>query len=200
MGTSMAPPGGISIGQRIAAYEDVRGLSHRQLADRAHVSYSLLTKVVSGHKPATPEFVAAVARALGVEPGDLQPPSYSDGMADDPLVPLMGPIRTTLDLYDLPPQEVVRPRALPALRAAVRQVNALAQAAKYKPMVAMLPGLLVELHTAAHEFTGEQQRQAWGLLAEAYRCGHSVGIAIGLNDLSATALARMDDAVGDLHW
>ncbi|MFJ7277900.1 helix-turn-helix domain-containing protein [Kitasatospora sp. NPDC098663] len=188
----MAPPEEISVGQRIAAYEDVRGFSHRQLADLAHVSYSLLTKVVSGHKAATPEFVSAVARVLGVEPGDLQPPSYSDGMAADPLVPLMGPIRTTLDLYDLPPQEDVRPRPLPALRAAVRRVNALAQAADYKPMVSMLPGLLVELHTAAHEFTGEQQRQTWGLLAEAYRCGHSVGIAIGLNDLSATALARMD--------
>ncbi|MFJ9446201.1 helix-turn-helix domain-containing protein [Kitasatospora sp. NPDC101235] len=188
----MAPPDGISTGQRIAAYEDVRGLSHRQLADRAHVSYSLLTKVVAGHKPATPEFVAAVARALGVDPGDLQPVSHIDGVTDDPLVPLMGPIRTTLDLYDLPPQEAVRPRALPALRAAVRQANALAQAAKYRPMVAILPGLLVELHTAAHKFTGDQQRQAWGLLAEAYRCGHSVGIAIGLSDLSATALARMD--------
>jgi hypothetical protein len=113
-------------------------------------------------------------------------------MAADPLLPLMEPIRTTLDLYDLPPQDAVRPGALPALRSAVRHMNALAQAANYKPMAAALPGLLIELHTAAHEFTGEQQRQAWALLAEAYRCGHSVGIAIGLNDLSATALARMD--------
>ncbi|MBC3843205.1 hypothetical protein GXW82_32370 [Streptacidiphilus sp. 4-A2] len=50
--------------------------------------------------------------------------------------------------------------------------------------------------------TGEDQRQAWGLLAEAYRCGHSVGIAIGLNDLSTTALNRMDWAAqrtGDLE-
>ncbi|MFJ2780193.1 helix-turn-helix domain-containing protein [Kitasatospora sp. NPDC087315] len=190
----MAPPSSISIGQRLKAYEDERGFSHIQLARLAGVSYSLLTKVVSGDKPATPEFINAVARALGIEPADLQPgPTYSDGMfAADPLLPLMSPIRTALDLFDLPPQEHIRPRSLGALRAAVRHVNTLAQAAKYKPMSQALPGLIAELHTAAHEFKGEQQRQAWGLLAEAYRCGHSVGIAIGMADLSATALARMD--------
>ncbi|WP_329492498.1 helix-turn-helix domain-containing protein (plasmid) [Kitasatospora sp. NBC_01246] len=189
----MAPPNTISIGQRIKAYEDERGISHLKLAKLAGVSYSLLTKVVTDHRPPTPDFINAVARALGVEPADLMPPpTYSDGMSADPLAPLMGPIRTALDLFDLPPQEDVRPRPLGALRAAVKRINTLAQAAAYKPMCQTLPGLITELHTAAHEFTGEQQRQAWGLLAEAYRCGHSVGIAIGMTDLSATALARMD--------
>ncbi|MFE2726820.1 helix-turn-helix domain-containing protein [Kitasatospora sp. NPDC059327] len=189
----MALPSTISIGQRIKAYEDERGFSHLMLAQRAGVSYSLLTKVVTNKLPPTPGFINAVARALGVEPADLMPaPTYSDGMPADPLVPLMGPIRTALDLFDLPPQEGIRPRTLGALRTAVKQINALAQAAEYKPMCRMLPGLIAELHTAAHEFTGEQQRDAWGLLAETYRCGHSVGIAIGMTDLSATALARMD--------
>lgn len=181
----------ISTGERIAAYAQERGMTLRALATSAGVSYSLLTKVTSGHRPATVEFVAAVSRALGVEPDVLQCRPYIDAMTD-PLLPLMAPIRAALDLYDLPPQEDVRPRSLSELRSAVRLINKLAQAAQYKPMAVALPGLLAELHTAAHTFTGEAQRQAWGLLAEAYRCGHSVGIAIGLNDLSTTALNRMD--------
>ncbi|MFF0413459.1 helix-turn-helix domain-containing protein [Kitasatospora sp. NPDC004745] len=189
----MAPPNGISIGQRIKAWEDVRGFSHLQLSQRAGVSYSLLTKVVAGARPATPEFINAVARALTIAPDDLNPaPTYSDGMPADPLAPLMEPIRTALDLFDLPPKEDVHPRPIGALRAAVKHINALAQAADYKPMCQALPGLIAELHCAAYTFSGEQQQQAWGLLAEASRCGHSVGIAIGMPDLSAYALSRMD--------
>ncbi|MBO1416711.1 helix-turn-helix domain-containing protein [Streptomyces sp. FH025] len=189
----MTLPVGVSIGERIGALRVEAGLSQRALAARANVSYSLLTKVEAGHKPASAAFLAAVARALRLKVGDLQPEPYSDGMGPkEPLLPLMAPIRAALDLYDLPPQEDARPRPITALRLAVRRINALAQAADYKPMCAALPGLLAELHAAAHLMTGEDQRQAWGLLAEAYRCGHSVGIAIGLNDMSAAALSRMD--------
>ncbi len=181
----------ISTGGRIAAYARDRGLTLRALATKAGVSYSLLTKVTSGNRPASPELVAAVARALGVAADLIEPQPHSDAMTE-PLMPLMAPIRAALDLYDLGPQEDVTPRPLSELQAAVADINALAQAARYKPMSRALPGLLSELHSAAHLFTGHDQQQAWGLLAEAYRCGHSVGIAIGLNDLSATALNRMD--------
>ncbi|MFJ6212106.1 helix-turn-helix domain-containing protein [Streptomyces sp. NPDC092296] len=181
----------ISTGERIAAYARNGGVTLRALAARAGVSYSLLTKVTSGHRPASPALVAAVARALGVTVDLLEPQPHRDATTD-PLMPLMAPIRATLDLYDLAPQEDVTPRPLPQLRVAVAHINALAQAAQYKPMAGALPGLLTELHAAAHTFNGHDQQQAWGLLSEAYRCGHSVGIAIGLNGLSTTALNRMD--------
>ena len=181
----------ISTGRRIDALRIERGLSQHALAERAGVSYSLLTKVISGNKPATPELVAAVARALGVDAVELQAPPYAGGVTD-PLLPLMAPIRAALDLYDLDPADDVHPRPLPELRKAVYDINALAQAAKYRRMALRLPALLIELHAAAHTFTGQDQQQAWGLLAEAYRCAHSVGIAIGLTDLSTTGLNRMD--------
>ena len=56
-----------SIGSRVAAARKFRGFTQRKLADLAHVSYSLLTKVESGHVPATPAFIAAVARVLRME-------------------------------------------------------------------------------------------------------------------------------------
>jgi hypothetical protein len=59
-------------------------------------------------------------------------------------------------------------------------------------MTPVLPGLYAELHAAANTWTGTDRADAWGLLAEAYRCAHTVGIAAGFPDLSLTALNRMD--------
>jgi transcriptional regulator with XRE-family HTH domain len=179
------------VGARIAALRIRRGLTQRALAARAHVSYSLLTKVEAGLKPASPALIAACARALATEE-HLLAGHHRPGVDHDRLFALMPPIRAALDLFDLPPDDAVQPRPLSELATAVRRVNRWAQAARYEPMALALPGLLAELHTAAHTFTGRDQETAWGLLAEASRCGHSVGIAIGLNDLSVTALQRMD--------
>lgn len=78
------------------------------------------------------------------------------------------------------------------LTTSVRRVNLWSQAARYEPMVDMLPGLLAELHTAAHFAKPDQAPHAWALLAATARCGHSVGIALHSNDLSIAALQRMD--------
>jgi XRE family transcriptional regulator, fatty acid utilization regulator len=181
----------VGAGARIAALRAARHLTQHGLAEAAHVSYSLLTKVESGARPATPGFIAACARALGTQVSRLTGQPYAAGR-DERLLGLLGPVRAVLDLYDLPPVLDASPRALPELAAAVRRSNRLAQAAEYTPMLAALPGLLTELHAAAHTWRGPAASEAWGLLAEAYRCAHSAGIALGFTDLSATALARMD--------
>lgn len=180
------------IGARIAHYRRARGLTQDGLAMRAFVSKSLISKVEAGSKEASPALIAACARALAVDITALTEPQYRHATEDEQLLALIGPIRSTLDLYDLPPDEEVRPRPLHQLQAAVHRANKVAQAADYRPMAERLPALLTELHTAAHTWTGADQVAAWGLLAEAYRCGHTVGIALGMTDLSATALSRMD--------
>jgi hypothetical protein len=101
---------------------------------------------------------------------------------------MLGRVRTQLDLYDLDPDETITPPPLSALRDAVRVTNIIGQAARYESMTPVLPGLYAELHTAANTWTGTD---AWGLLAEAYRCAHTVGIAAGYPDLSLIALNRM---------
>src|SRR5215472_10681494 len=55
------------IGTRVAATRKTRGWTSRELARRANVSYSLLTKVESGAAAASPAFIGAVARALRVD-------------------------------------------------------------------------------------------------------------------------------------
>jgi XRE family transcriptional regulator, fatty acid utilization regulator len=171
-----------------------RHLTQRALAERARVSHSLLSKVESGSRPASDALIAACARALGVSTAALTGRPFDGGPSTRELLGLAIPVRQAMDLFDLPPEDGVRPRELRELREAVRQVNRLAQAAEYRPMAVGLPGLLAELHTAAHTWSAYAQAEAWGLLAEAYRCGHSFGIAMGMADLSAVALARMDGA------
>lgn len=182
---------GLDTGARIAAVRERRGFTQRGLAKRALVSYSLLTKVEAGLKPASDWLISGCARALGVDE-EVLAGRYRPHADDGRLLALIPAIRTALDLFDLPPDDTATPRALPELAAAVGQANRWAQAARYERMAAALPGLLAELHAAAHVLTGHEQEAAWGLLAEASRCGHSVGIAIGMNDLSVTALHCMD--------
>lgn len=190
----MPPDTDAGVGARIAVLRASRHLTQHALAARANVSHSLLTKVEAGSRPASDALVAACARAMGVQPAVLTGQPHAGDVETRQLRALTVPIRHSLDLFDLPPEEGVEPRRLVELRAAVRDVNLRAQAANYRSMAGMLPGLLAELHTAAHLWSGSDRVVAWGLLAEAYRCGHSFGIAMGMPDLSAMALARMDSA------
>jgi XRE family transcriptional regulator, fatty acid utilization regulator len=180
------------IGARIAHHRNERGLTQQGLAMRAHVSKSLIAQVETGKKPATATLISACARALTIDPAVLTGRHHRDLRDDEYLHALLGPVRCSLDLYDLPPDEEVRPRPLRALRTAVRKANKIAQSAEYTALAERLPALLSELHTAAHTWPSPDREAAWGLLAEAYRCGHTVGIALGMTDLSATALSRMD--------
>jgi transcriptional regulator with XRE-family HTH domain len=64
------------IGQQVAKVRKFRGWTQRELADFAGVSHSLLTKVESGHVPASQAFVAACARALRVRVEELTGQPY----------------------------------------------------------------------------------------------------------------------------
>jgi transcriptional regulator with XRE-family HTH domain len=182
----------VEIGARIALLRKHRQLTQDGLATMANVSYSLLTKVESGSRPASEGFVAACARALGVEISVLLGNSAPETTQDQRLGKMLGRVRTQLDLYDLDPDETITRRPLPVLREAVRVANVVGQAARYESMTPVLSGLYAELHAAAHTWAGTDQADAWGLLAEAYRCAHTVGIAAGYPDLSLIALNRMD--------
>ena len=79
----------VEMGARISTVRKLRQLTQHGLAARANVSYSLLTKVESGSRRATPAFVAACARALGVELSDLTDEPSSDGYRDEHLGELL---------------------------------------------------------------------------------------------------------------
>jgi transcriptional regulator with XRE-family HTH domain len=56
-----------SVGERVAEERKLAGLTQTQLAEKAHVSLSLMRKVEQGTAPASPSFVSSMARALNVD-------------------------------------------------------------------------------------------------------------------------------------
>jgi transcriptional regulator with XRE-family HTH domain len=91
------------IGRRIAHARKLRGLTQIGLAGRAHVSKSLVAQVESGHKPATPSVVAAVAAALNVDVTDPtgQPYRGTDARSDR-IYAAIPQIRQALVYWDIP--------------------------------------------------------------------------------------------------
>src|SRR6266516_5287391 len=126
-------------GARIAVIRKTRGWTGRELASRAHVSYSLLAKVESGAVPASPALIGVVARALRVDVPRItgQPYDEPQGQAAR-LHDAVSAIRRSIDTYDLP-DETIAPRPFAELAADVRKISAWGQSAKYFQIGAELP-------------------------------------------------------------
>jgi transcriptional regulator with XRE-family HTH domain len=182
-----------SIGSRVASARKFRGFTQRRLADLAHVSYSLLTKVESGHVPATPAFIAAVARALRVDIVELTGQPYRGTTAREDQVHATVPeIRRVLLAHDVPTAEDGPLPELSDLAARVKLASDLRQGARYAELGDMVPDLISHLATTAHRLAdGDEKNRAYGLLAEAYGAADAVVYKLGYTDLSSLAVDRV---------
>jgi transcriptional regulator with XRE-family HTH domain len=179
------------IGARIAVIRKTRGWTARELAQRAHVSYSLLAKVESGAAPASPALIGAVARALRVDVPRVTGQPYEDSRGQaGRLYAAIAPIRRSVDTFDLP-EEGVTPRPFAEMAADVRRISALGQAAKYVQIGVELPGLLDELGAAVHAARDEDQPPLFGLLAEAYSGASAIANLLGYLDLRGQIVDRI---------
>ena len=178
-------------GSRIAALRKTRGLTARELAERAHVSYSLLTKVESGAVPASPALIGAVARALRVDVPRVTGQPYEEprGQAAR-LHESVVPLRRSIGTYDLPDEEIT-PRPYAALAGDVRSISALGQSAKFVQIGVELPGLLDELTAAVHGAAGDERGRMFALLAEAYSGASVIANILGYLDLRAQVVERI---------
>ncbi len=179
------------IGARIAVIRKTRGWTARDLARRAHVSYSLLAKVESGAVPASPALIGAVARALRVDVPRVTGQPYEDSRGQaGRLHAAIAPIRRSVDTFDLP-DEGVTPRSFAELATDVRRISALGQAAKYAQIGVELPGLLDELGAAVHAARAEDRPALFGLLAEAYSGASTIANLLGYLDLRGQVVDRI---------
>lgn len=178
-------------GARIAVIRKTRGWTARELAHRANVSYSLLTKVESGAAPASPALIGAVARALRVDVPKLtgQPYQESRGQAGR-LHESVNALRRSIDTYDLP-DESITPRPLAELAADVKRISDLGQQARYVQIGDELPGLLDELSAAIHGAPEDDQAPFYGLLAEAYSGASAIANLLGYLDLRGQVVDRI---------
>ncbi|MGH3947403.1 MAG: helix-turn-helix domain-containing protein, partial [Pseudonocardiaceae bacterium] len=182
-----------SIGTRAAEERKLRGLTQRQLAERAHVSLSLLRKVEQGAVPASPAFISAVARVLGMGPAELLGQPYPRETATDHRVFAAVPaLRRELIAYLLPPEDDVPPRPTAHLGDAVATASKLRHAVDLNRLGAELPGLLAELRSAWQQTTGSERERVFGLLAETYYAVGQLASKLGYTDLASISVDRYE--------
>lgn len=181
------------IGRRIAHARKLRDLTQKELAERVPCSKSLIAQVESGHKPATPSLIGAVARVLHVEVTELTGQPYRGQTANtDRIHEPIPQIRQALAHWDLPPDLDVPPRPVPELAAAVERTNRLRADTRYVELGSMLPALITELsvHAHAHAVTGPDRGRVFALLSTAYSGAYSLAHKLGYIDLMSIALDR----------
>jgi transcriptional regulator with XRE-family HTH domain len=74
---------GTHVGQALAAERKIAGLDQRQLANRAGYSLSMIKAVEQGREVASPGFIAAVSRVLGIDPDRLFGTPFLDTLEED---------------------------------------------------------------------------------------------------------------------
>jgi transcriptional regulator with XRE-family HTH domain len=183
----------VSIGHRVRSARKLAGITQRQLADRAHVSLSLVKQVEQVRVPASPAFVAAVARALEMPATELmsQPGPILD-REDHRVHAVIPELRRELAAYRLPPDPGPPLRSVPELAAAVTHVSTLRQSGSIDGLGAELPPLLAELRAATHHYSGHDRERIFGLLAETYAAAGQVAWKLGYSDLSSLTTDRIE--------
>jgi transcriptional regulator with XRE-family HTH domain len=187
------------VGLRIAELRKIHGATQQALAARANVSYSLLRKVERGERPASPSFIAASARALGVSVLDIteQPYGVRDAhpTSEQAAVPAL---RQALVEGDDPELDTSI-RTLEDLRAAVAEIKEFDRRTKHAEVVRALPDVLRHLHRAVLDLPGSERPGAHDVLAAAYSYAVVALYRLGHLDLShlADERARRAAAHGD---
>jgi transcriptional regulator with XRE-family HTH domain len=177
----------------VRAARKIAGLTQLQLANRAHMSLSLVKKVEQGTTPASPAFIAACARALGLGVADLTDQPYPVHNRDEHKVHAVVPaLRREIAAYLLPPTSDVAPRPIGELAEAVKRASILRQSASLDQLGVELPPLLAELRAAAHHYDGTDRERVYGLLAEAYAAAGQVAYKLGYSDLSSLTTERVE--------
>ncbi|MCP3822930.1 helix-turn-helix domain-containing protein [Streptomyces sp. A3M-1-3] len=187
----MPTPTDIGIGARIAAYRRLHRLTQKQLATKAAVSYSLLVKVEQGRRPASGSLVAAVARAMSVPVTTFTGQPYAADHTHDRLDGPLADLRASLDNYDLPLDEIPV-RGAEEIAQDVQYVLAARRDANFGRIVACVPPLIDELVQLSQTATGHAAEEAHRQLVHVYRSAYDVAYGLGLSDLVALLLARMD--------
>ncbi|MFH8371702.1 multiprotein-bridging factor 1 family protein [Streptomyces sp. NPDC018031] len=183
----MPPVDDEDTGARIAAQRKKAGLTQHGLAQRIPYSYSLLRHVEAGHRAASPQLVAAVARALHIDVTSLTGPPVST-LRPSHVATLIRPVREALDLYDLPTDSHLPLRPTPDLISEADTLCRHVRATRLHQAAAALPATLADLTAVCR---ARPSTEAWRALASAYRSAHDVTTKLGSYDLAIVALDRM---------
>ncbi|WP_069162065.1 helix-turn-helix domain-containing protein [Nocardia altamirensis] len=178
-------------GRRIAAERKVAGLSQRQLATRAAYSLSMVKAVEQGREPASPGFVAAAAKALGIEPEQLTGTPYYDTLEEDG--PLEGLTELRAILAEGTYVRPLEPLPLAQLTKSLADVNRAYRNDKGRTALTRLPVLIRQLYGALHAASNDAERgRIFSLLAHAYIQSERLTHRFGFMTLTLPSLDRLE--------
>lgn len=181
------------VGQRVAEERKLTGWTQVKLARHAHVSVSLVRAVEQGRAPASPAFVSACARALGLGVAELLDQPYPRrNRAEHEVHASIPAIRRELAAYRLEPVDDLALRPLGELVQDVAEVSTLRHLVNLSRLGAELPGLLAELRAAVHSLTGAERERVFGLLAEVYAAAGQLTYKLGYVDLASLTVERYE--------
>jgi len=180
------------VGSRVSALRTARDMTQHALARSANISYSLLTKIESGHKPATPAVIGALARALRVEVPRLTGQPYEAASATSAQIyePISA-LRQLLLAFDIAIEPAVPPRPLEEITRDVDAMAGLRRAANFRKLAPVLPPLVEELRFLALTAEGPVRDASLRLLAEVYYAVECLGSGVGYQDVYYLAIERM---------
>lgn len=189
------------VGDRVKAIRKLRGLTQRQLAQKADMAWQTVAGVEQKRNPPTPGFKAAIARALKVTVAELDGAPLMATRDDRETAAGLNDIRRELAAWRLPPMGDTEVRGIGELEADVRRTSRMRHAVNLSGMAAELPPLLSELRHAWHVYTGHDRERVFGLAAEAYASTGQVAWKLREVDLSSLCVDRYEWAAeqsGDL--
>ncbi|QUG99945.1 helix-turn-helix domain-containing protein [Saccharopolyspora erythraea] len=182
---------GLTIGERLAMARKVAGLSQHALATRAAYSVSMVRAVEQGREPASPAFVAAAARALGIEAEELYGQPYRELLGDDGGVDGLFELRTLFaeGCY----VEPLVPAPLDELDAEMRRLRQMRHTDRARQAIETMPVLLRQIYGAVREASADEDRErAYRLLAQGYANTAQMLYRFGWLALATQALDRME--------
>lgn len=189
----MSTPSPPATGENITALRKAAGLTQHQLASRASISVSMLSKVEIGDRAASYALVASVARALGVPIERVHGQPYAAEHRKAGTHVAIDALRGALRGYDLPPVEDVVARPAEELQAEVERLGRLRRAGRYAKLGAALPAALQELTLATHTVTTPAERERiFGLLGGAFYAAHGLAYRLGYADLAESIEHKLD--------
>ncbi|TLF82670.1 helix-turn-helix domain-containing protein [Nocardia cyriacigeorgica] len=183
------------IGARTARARKLARLTQPQLAQKAHVSVSLLRKVEQGSRAASPAFIASVARALGVNIEDLTGQPYRPARDDSAAHATIRELRRTILAFNDEP--LSEPTTLDGLTSALDRVREGMRRARYSDLTAELPDVIHGLHVLAEDENSQHHlEQIHSTLAYAYSKAMLFAYQYGYLDLAGLAAERCQWAAG----
>jgi transcriptional regulator with XRE-family HTH domain len=158
----------LSVGERIRAYRENRGLTREQLAQLVGRSEHWLYLIERGlRQPARYSDLTELARVLQTTVADLI--GRREAARPERGVDSLGPLRDLLAVPDSLASARADEVPLAELQADVAEQDLLAWASRLDELVPLLPSVLVRARSATHQLDGDERRAAYGLLAQVYR-------------------------------